>query len=353
MTNVQPSSPPANALLGTLRAQDTARATLERALSSDRVHHAYLFEGPSGVGKELAAFGLAQALVCEARQPGVAHACGQCSACRRAEPKGERRVPAHPDVVVIERGLHEAARIGRKTEETQEISIDQIRTLVLARSAFGPHEGRAKVFIVRRAEELSISAANALLKTLEEPDPKTHFILLSAERAWLLPTILSRTLPLRFASLPDAVITDLLTERGTDATLAAQAAVVAQGSMSVAMGHIDEEVLARRQEFVSRCMGAASAPDTSLSLELAEHEKKDKSLLVDNLTYLASALRGFGAQAARNGHDPVPFAEAHALTLRALREIDANASPQLAVETLMFRMRGLRALTPEAPPDPR
>lgn len=333
-----------HALLSTLRAQDTAKATLERALAADRVHHAYLFEGPPGVGKELAAFGLAQALVCERRAPGQAQACGECSACKRAEPRGERRVPTHPDVVIIERGLHEAARIGRKTEETQEISIDQIRTLVLARSAFGPHEGRAKVFIVRRAEELSISAANALLKTLEEPDAKTHFVLLSAERAWLLPTILSRTLPIRFASLPDALVAQLLIEGGTDAEVARHAAEVAQGSMQAALGHIDEGVLARRQAFVERCMNAAAAPDTSLALELAEQEKKDKALLVDNLTYFASALRGYGTRAAKDARDPVPFAEAHALTLRALREIDANASPQLAMETLLFRVRGLRAL---------
>ena len=61
-------------ILSTLLAQDTAKATLERALVRDRVHHAYLFDGPDGVGKERAALGLAQALVCERRAPGAAHA---------------------------------------------------------------------------------------------------------------------------------------------------------------------------------------------------------------------------------------------------------------------------------------
>src|SRR6478672_2086879 len=146
-------------LLSLLRAQETARLTLERGLAKGRVHHAFLFTGPDGVGKELAAFGLAQALVCERRGATGDSACGECSACLRAVPREEQRRPVHPDVVVIERGLYDPSAIGRKSPETQDISIDQIRTLVLARAAFAPHEGRAKVFVVRRAEELSVSAA--------------------------------------------------------------------------------------------------------------------------------------------------------------------------------------------------
>ena len=69
-------------LLDQVRAQDTALATLKRALARGRVHHALLFDGPPGVGKELAAFGLAQALVCEKPEDG--QACGACSACGRS-----------------------------------------------------------------------------------------------------------------------------------------------------------------------------------------------------------------------------------------------------------------------------
>ena len=161
----------AEPLLSLVRAQDAALRTIHRALENGCVHHAYLFAGPDGVGKELAAFGLAQALVCETR--GVAQgglfgasaptflACGACSSCLRAVPREEERRPVHPDIVVIERGLYAPQTIGRRTPETQDISIDQIRTLVLSRAAYAPHEGRAKVFIVRRVEEMSLSAANA------------------------------------------------------------------------------------------------------------------------------------------------------------------------------------------------
>src|SRR2546422_10640474 len=105
------------ALLSQLRAQEAARRTIERALETGRVHHAYLFDGPDGVGKEMAAFGLAQALVCEARGPNGDAACGACSACARTVPRDE--LPRHPDIVVIERGRYEPGQIGRRTPETQ------------------------------------------------------------------------------------------------------------------------------------------------------------------------------------------------------------------------------------------
>ncbi|HEX3343649.1 MAG TPA: hypothetical protein VHS09_03710, partial [Polyangiaceae bacterium] len=96
-----------SSLLSTVKAQPTAVETLRRALGGGRVHHAYLFDGPDGVGKERAAFGLAQALVCERRSEGSSDACGECRACVRAVPRAGEGRPLHPDVVVLERGLYE------------------------------------------------------------------------------------------------------------------------------------------------------------------------------------------------------------------------------------------------------
>src|SRR5437868_14065518 len=97
--------------------QAAATETLERALRTGKVHHAYRFEGPSGVGKELTAFAFAQALVCTTPPPSgvVYQACGTCSACTRAVTlSGEApRVPLHPDVVVLERGLYSAESLRR------------------------------------------------------------------------------------------------------------------------------------------------------------------------------------------------------------------------------------------------
>jgi DNA polymerase-3 subunit delta' len=338
-----PSSPPSSALSSVL-AQETSVATLRRALANDRVHHAYLFDGVDGVGKELAAFGLAQALVCEYR--GVTlpkdDACGVCSACIRALPKPETRRPVHPDVIVLERGLYEPGAIGRRTQESQEISIDQVRTLVLARASFAPHEGRAKVFIVRRADELSTSAANALLKTLEEPNNKTHFILLSAQPDSLLSTIRSRTQRVRFAALPDAVVTKLLVARGVDAFRATEIARLAGGSMQAALGLADDEESAARERFVQRALEAVEAPTLLPALELAEEAKKEKGELPTRLSALAAALAVRACatgELARSPRDAEAASSRYQLALAAIRQLEGNASAQLVVESMMIRMR--------------
>ena len=324
-------------------AQDTAVSTLRRALAGGRVHHAYLFDGPAGVGKELAAFGLAQALVCETRGETGDRACGTCSACTRAVPRAETTRPVHPDIVVVERGLYEPQQIGRRTPESQDISIDQVRTLVLARGAYGPHEGRAKVFVVRRAEELGVSAANALLKTLEEPGQRTHFVLLTAAASQLLPTILSRTQRVRFGYLPEDTVRTILTGRGVEAARAAEIARLAGGSVEIAMGLADPEESEKRAEFVAQALRAIDAPDMGLALDLAEEAKKAKDTLPVRIAALASALgvRGVAAVVDKPGREAVAQAARYSLALTALEELEGNASAQLVVESMLARMRAV------------
>ncbi len=320
-------------------------ATLRRALQQGRVHHAYLFEGQEGVGKELAAFGLAQALVCEGRAVGTetsADACGTCSACTRAVlRKGEKR-PAHPDVIVLERGLYDPAQIGRRTPESQDISIDQVRALVLARAAFAPHEGRAKVIVIRRAEELSVPAANALLKTLEEPGRNTYFILLSAQADTLLPTIRSRTQRVRFAPLADDVVARLLVQAGGDAKHAAAIAALAHGSVAAAVSLADPEETEARDAFVTRAMAALDAAEMGLSLELADDAKKQKDTLPMHLAALAQRLADEARKTlSLDGERAEVSAVRYGLVLSAVRQLDGNASPQLVVESMLSRMRGV------------
>lgn len=346
-------------LLSQVRAQETALKTIDWALESGRIHHAYLFVGPDGVGKELAAFGLAQALVCERREDEATtgslfggsaatatkrtRACGECSSCLRATVRDDTRRPVHPDVVVIERGLYAPQSLGRRTPETQDISIDQIRVLVLARAAFAPHEGRAKVFIIRRAEELSVSAANALLKTLEEPGQKTHFILLTAQPEALLPTILSRTQRVRFSPLPDDVVTDLLREAGVEHKRAAEVTRLAAGSVEAGILLADPDESEARDRFVDQAIAATqgSASIDSVLL-LAESAKKDKDRLAANIAALASAMATKAAEAARGGR---PDAEALAVrgrfALNALEHLAANGAAQLVVEAMLTRMRSV------------
>jgi len=326
--------------LSSVLGQDIAVHTLRRGLTQGTVHHAFLFEGPAGVGKERAAFGLAQALVCERRgTEGLTEACGACSACARALPASDTRMPLHPDVVVLETALYPPDRIGRRTPETTEISIDQVRALVLSRAMFGPHEGRAKVFIVRRADELSMSAANALLKTLEEPLDRTHFILLCDERP-LLATIRSRTLRVRFRPLPDALLVQILGELGHP-NVAPAVVFAAGGSVVRALARLDAAFFAANEAFYSAWRDAVSAPSLERALALAEAEKKEKSIAIAKLEHALVETAAEVRAAALEGDDHATREKlaVYDVVAQALAKLDRNASTQLTFEAALLDAR--------------
>lgn len=326
-----------------LLGQEAAGATLERALASGRVHHAYRFEGPDGVGKERAAFALAQALVCTERPEGRGPGCRACSACRRAITlsEGPPAVPMHPDVIVVERGLYPPALLGRSREETQDISVDQVRKVVLSRLSFPPHEGRARVFIVRRAEELSISAANALLKTLEEPPPNNHFLLLSDRPRELLDTIRSRTFALRFAPLGEANLRAILSRNSVPEAAHDLAVELSGGGARAALDTADAEAVAERQAFFDALREALEAPDMARAIALGAR-LRDKAVLGDRLrAYAASLARSVRRGLGSDERKALADARRYEAVARALRDLERNASPALALEAMVLRLRSL------------
>jgi len=311
--------------------QEPALQTLMRALDSGHVHHAYRFEGPAGVGKELAAFALAQALVCEAPGPRACEQCGACLRCLRISEE-EPHVPAHPDVILLQRGLYRG-RIS--ANETTGISIEQVRRMVISQVGYGPHEGRARVFIVRDADELTVSAANALLKTLEEPGRGTHFVLLTSRPNRLLDTIRSRTLPVRFSPLPDAVVAQLLRAKGLDP----QVAVVAQGSMALALDLASEDAIKEREEFVAAAHTALSARDLAPAIKFAE-ARRERDSLRRLLAYFAQSLALIGREQAASQIELAERSAAqHRVVLAAMQDVDRNVSPALALESMIYRLR--------------
>lgn len=222
--------------------QDRALEALRRPLQSGRLHHAYLFVGTPGIGKGLAAQGLAEALLCEVpvAQRDRGDACGRCSACLRAAGR------QHPDLHIVQRREKDDGRL------EQSIRIDQVRELqrVLALKSF---ESGRRVVIVLEAERMNPATANALLKTLEEPGEATHFILVSSGAHLLLPTIVSRCQRVRFAPLPRAFIASRIATSAelteSDADLVAG---LANGSLGQAMSLANSDVLPARERLLAR-----------------------------------------------------------------------------------------------------
>ncbi len=163
-----------------IRDQERVVAQLRRAIERDRIPHAYLFSGPPAAPLHETALALAAALSCTVRR---GEGCGACDACSKIA------AGIHPDVVTLAR--EGAAQI---------VPIESVRNQVIARIGFPPHEGETRVFVVEEATSMAPPAANALLKTLEEPPTRTVFVLCTTAPEQLLPTIRSRCQRIRFAA---------------------------------------------------------------------------------------------------------------------------------------------------------
>ncbi|WP_163865807.1 DNA polymerase III subunit delta' [Myxococcus eversor] len=232
--------------LASVLGQPRAIDSLQAALRGGAVHHAYLFAGPEGVGKELAAVGLAQALTCP-EQPDVG--CGACASCVRVA-KG-----LHPDVTWVmpddervSRGL--AGRSDFTGTPSRELRVEQIRNLQ-ERLALRGLESRRKVAIIISAQAMNVQAQNAFLKTLEEPPSETTLVLVANAVDKLLPTIRSRCSKVHFGPLSVELVAERVrTVRKLDADTAQLAAIMAGGSLGRALA-LDVEALARRKDVVT------------------------------------------------------------------------------------------------------
>jgi DNA polymerase-3 subunit delta' len=207
--------------------QERAVHLLKQAIRREKMPHAYLFVGLSGVGKTTTALAMAQALNCEA--PGAEEGCGRCRSCRQLLGGN------FPDVELVE-------------PEGLSIKIEQVRDLE-RRLAYKPISGRYRVTLVRPAEAMGEEASNAFLKTLEEPPAGNVLVLNATEPSDLLPTIVSRCQKVVFRRIPPRLIEDwLVHKKGMDGDKAAVLARIADGSLGRALDMEEHGFLEKRQE---------------------------------------------------------------------------------------------------------
>jgi DNA polymerase-3 subunit delta' len=252
------------------------KTVLRRMLKTGRVPASLIFAGDEGVGKRQFALELAKAVLCQ--QPIDGEACDVCASCVRASKFPALPVPddkhrdeykkvfwsGHPDV-------------GTLTPYKNTILVDAVRDLV-DESNFTPYEGKARFFLIDDADKLNSSndsAANALLKTLEEPAPTTHLILLTTRPDFLLQTIRSRCQILRFAPIASDEIEKYLAEEPAaskkvspnDAELLAR---IAQGSIGKALSTNLDSYKQQREQMLAVLESVAAKPDRARLLKIAE-----------------------------------------------------------------------------------
>lgn len=227
------------------------------ALAGGRLAHGLLICGPALLGKRALAERLAQRVLC--LQPQDDAACGQCRSCRLfeartpADPAEQRPdgtpahpfgLPTHPDLYLVGHAVNE-----RTGKPRSEIVIDQIRDLS-SRLALTPQFGRAQVAIVDPAEAINHAAANALLKTLEEPQPSRYLWLLSAQPARLPATIRSRCQRLELRLPPPGEAADWLRRQGHAADAATAALDATRGHPGLAQAWLEQGGLQLRHEVI-------------------------------------------------------------------------------------------------------
>lgn len=204
--------------------QETMLAHLMEQHRQGRLHHAWLLHGPEGIGKLDFAMALAAARLCR-NATGTGRACGECKACRLM------RAGSHPDLLRVV-----------PEENRTALKVDRIRQVGEFVSQTASYRGSARIVVLAPAEALGQGAANALLKSLEEPPGDSLFLLISHVSGAVLPTIRSRCQPLAMPE-PDAEATlQWLRTHGSNAEQADRAARLAPSQPLKALRLLEENV---------------------------------------------------------------------------------------------------------------
>lgn len=207
-----------------IEAQDEVLEIFRRAVSRGKLASSFLFVGPAGVGKRTFALKLAQALLCETRPEAALDPCETCPACLQV------LAGTHPDV-------HSVAKPADKSFIPLELLIGdkehRMREGLCHDISLKPFRGGRKIAIIDDADYLNAEGANCLLKTLEEPPPRSVLILIGTSAQQQLPTIRSRCQLVRFKPLPAEVAAELLLAREivSSKSEALEVATLARGSL--------------------------------------------------------------------------------------------------------------------------
>jgi DNA polymerase-3 subunit delta' len=240
-----------------IEGHDDVVERFHRAIARNRLASTFLFVGPGGIGKRALAEKLAKALLCPYIEEESLVPCGTCDSCVQVDSR------THPDFMIIEKPPEKsfiplAAFVGEEPRRMREGLCHDI--------ALKPFMGGRKVAVIDDADYLNEESANCLLKTLEEPPPRSVLILIGTSADRQLPTIRSRAQTVRFRPLDERAVADILVARGLvdDRDEAQRLAAFSEGSVRRAVELSDSELWAFRAELL-----AALAARPLDSVELA------------------------------------------------------------------------------------
>lgn len=318
--------------------QERALLRLRRAWAAGRLAQAYSFVGPEGVGKRKTALALAQAVNCQRPVAGEApDACGMCPACRKIAAGN------HPDVSLV------------TPIEKAVIDIGQIRE-VTGRASRCAYEGATKVWILDPADRMQEPAANAFLKTLEEPPGAALFVLVTTTPSALLPTIRSRCQEIRFDLLGTEALAAILDRHGRPPAERAAAAALAGGSAARALELDPAGARQAKEKLLGEVWGCLGSLPALLAVgEVYGKDRESCEQLIETLqlfcrdVIIAKVGRGALPPTTPLWEDRVSRMAASATTdaflriAEALRQarwgLEHNANRRLTLERMLLKMR--------------
>ena len=310
-------------------------------IAEGRVRHAYLITGPDGIGKRTLALDFARALNCS-EPPSVGEFCATCRSCVLVEGM------VHPDLHVV-----------TPDEDKVRLHVDNMRDLQ-HKIALTPIEGDRRIALLPGFDRATDNAANALLKTLEEPPGNVVFLLTARDQEGLLPTIVSRCEVIRLRSVNKETLISALINQGHAADQAALLAGISAGlpGRALALGE-NENALEARRERLDELIGLLSTDLTGRLAYVERHlqtgnlqTKRDRMLLL--LETWQSFWRDIliassGAEATRGNPDRLDDLEriADRLTLQqisavirsiqdTMNSLEMNANIRLAMENMLL-----------------
>ncbi|MBN2177976.1 MAG: DNA polymerase III subunit delta' [Deltaproteobacteria bacterium] len=317
--------------------QERQKAVLQSAMERGRVSHAYLFHGMKGVGKKTTAGIFARALNCS--EKGF-DSCDSCSSCVKMDHGN------HPNFILIE-------------PEGFFIKIEAVRGLQ-GQIKFRPFEGQKRVFVIADAERMNSPAANALLKTLEEPTSSNILILISSRPHELPRTVVSRCQRLRFNPLARDVISAFLMERySVDERSARLIAASSGGSIGRALEMKEESYLSFKNGVIERISDSKASKDPLEFLSFVDYLGDDRKKVLEKLDIMKSWYRDILVYKETDDVDGLIHRDIVDRTrknsrkmsgadilqnIRVIKEaysaIEQNANRQLTLEAMMFKLRG-------------
>ncbi|MDO8535984.1 MAG: DNA polymerase III subunit delta' [Candidatus Omnitrophota bacterium] len=320
-----------------LKGQDSAVNYLKASLRNNRISHAYIFSGPDGVGKRLAAVNFAKALNCNSPVSGLG--CDRCSSCKRIDSA------SHPDIFIL-----------KPEEEGDSIKIDDVRALIKD-VYLKPFEARKKIYIIEGAEYMKHEAANALLKTLEEPPADSVIILLTENIKALFHTIVSRCqvvkfFPLKLKEVEEILIKEYSLSQDDAHTLSH----LSGGRLGEALKFNEEDIFTKRSLLIDKLMSGSKA-----DFDFDDIPKEDIRIYLDMILAWYSDIMNMKAgahdymlvnidkkdtisrEAVRLSFDRIE--EIINSVIAAIMHIEQNANQKLAMSVLGMRIKQVSVCT--------